>query len=319
MHKASEHLKTLIRSGIIVLAFWITAFSLIGQKLEQEVQAADSLFLGSRFYLNITSDIELSEAVIPDTLSKFAVIKTEALKIKRKAAGLKLTIVPLDTGIYTFPGLLIKATQAFSNTLRTEPFRIEILATRAEKDTTLVEIASTQKLKGELPYFAYYLIAAILVLAMLVALVLLLRKYHKKKIMAEETEAAYQDNRPNWKKALDALNALKQENLPGQGEFIEYHYRLSEIMKLYLETEYQFSANEMTTREIRQHFKKHRIIKAAVHKEIIEWLESCDRVKFAKHVPTEQDCDNSMDWIVNWLKQKSSATTLEVSEEADND
>lgn len=297
------------RIGLWGLLFLLGLFALnlpaVG--LEQKVDAPDSLFLGSRFYLNITSEAELRDVTIPDTLTSFAVIQTETLKARRQPHGLKLTIAALDTGLHTFPSLLVNPVQTINDTLRTEPFTLDILATRAPQDSLLADIAPTQKLKGELPFYAYYLIAALLVIAVLTLLILLLRKFRRKIASVQAAESMQQDNRPNWKKALDALNELKAEQLPPKGEFITYYFRLSEIMKLFLEAEYQFSANEMTTREIRQHLNKYKVLPASEQKEIFAWLESCDRVKFAQHVPSLQACNEAADWLALWLGHKGSA------------
>lgn len=308
-----------IRLGAMLLLVSLVAVNLPAVRLEQKVEAPDSLFLGSRFYLNLSSEVELRDVTIPDTLSSFAVMKTEPLKSKSQPDGLKLTIAALDTGLHTFPSLRVNPVQPVNDTLLTEPFTLEILATRAPQDTTLADIAPTQKLKGELPYWAYYLIATLIIIAGLILLVLLIRKF-RRKIVAEHTaEAVQPDSRPNWKKALDALRELKAEQLPAKGEFIIYYFRLSELMKLFLEAEYKFSANEMTTREIRQHLHKHKVISANEQKDVHTWLETCDRVKFAKHVPTLQDCDNSLDWFTDWLLQKSSDHGQQASGEQEND
>jgi hypothetical protein len=60
--------------------------------------------------------------------------------------------------------------------------------------------------------------------------------------------------KPAWQLALDELSALQALQLPEKQEFIVFHFRLSDIMKQYLEAELGFNAKEMTTREIRQHF-----------------------------------------------------------------
>ncbi|MFO7660730.1 MAG: hypothetical protein R6V77_07440 [Candidatus Cloacimonadaceae bacterium] len=296
-----------IRLGAILLLVGLLAVNLPAVRLEQKLDAPDSLFLGSRFYLNISSDVELKDVTIPDTLSSFAVMKTEPLEIKRQPDGLKLTIAALDTGVHTFPSLRVNPVQPINDTLLTELFTLEILATRAPQDTTLADIAPTQKLKGELPYWVYYLIAAFLLIAVLILLILLIRKFRRKIAVEQAAETVQPDNRPNWKKALDALQDLKAEQLPAKGEYIIYYFRLSEIMKLFLEAEYKFSANEMTTREIRQHLNKHKVIPANEQKDVHTWLESCDKVKFAKHVPTLQDCDDAVDWLALWLGHKGSA------------
>lgn len=300
---------------ILVLAVQV----LSAATLQQSLEAPDSLFMGSRFHLNIASEVELKDIEVPDTLSSFSILKTESLKARKQPSGLSLTIVALDTGTHTFPALVVSAVNPTNDTLRTDPFTLQILETRALQDTTLVDIAPTRKLKGELPYYAYYVIAALAVLAALILLILLIRKLRKKKETARLEEPARQELRPNWQKALDALDQLKAEKLPERGEFIEYHFRLSEIMKLFLEAEYKFSANEMTTREIRQHFNQYKVVSPDAQKEIVQWLESCDRIKFAKHVPTLEDSDKAMELFVQWLRRKSLESANEAPRETESD
>jgi len=291
----------------ILLLLCLLSVNLAALSLEQKVEAPDSLFLGSRFHLNLSADMELRDVVVPDNLESFAIVSINPLKIKSKPVGLNITIAALDTGLHTFPTLLVLPAQPVNDTLRTEPFKLEILETRAPQDTLLADIAPTLKLKGELPYYAYYLIAALLLFAALVLLFFLLRKFRRKIAAVQSAETVPKDNRPNWKKALDALNELKAEQLPQNGEFITHYFRLSEIMKLFLEAEYKFSANEMTTCEIRLHLNKYKVLPASEQKEVLTWLESCDRVKFAKHVPSLQDCDGATGWFALWLGRKGSA------------
>ena len=279
----------------------------VSAKLNQSIQQADSLNLGSRFYLNLSSKYDLEEVIVPDTLTKFAVIKLEKQIVQGKPTGLKLTIAPLDTGTHTFPALIIKPAKPETDTLLSKPFRLTIKEIRSAKDTTLVEIAPTEKLKGELPYIAYFVIAGTLLLALLIAIFLLIRKNRKRKQTLQPAAPVQADYRSHVQRALDALSDLKQEKLPARGEFITFYFRLSNIMKLYLEAELSFSANEMTTREIKQYFKKQDSISLTEQKGIIDWLESCDRVKFAKQIPDIAQCDEKMDWISQWLVSKLTA------------
>jgi hypothetical protein len=91
------------------------------------------------------------------------------------------------------------------DSLRTEPFTLLISELRSPQDTTLVDIAGTQKLKGELPYWSYYAIAGILLLAALVAAFIYIRRYLRQKVRELITPPPPVDNRPNWKRALDSL------------------------------------------------------------------------------------------------------------------
>jgi len=309
--KAFANPQGLNRRWIILLIFFLSVVNLIGQKLEQNLQKPDSLFLGSRFYLSISSDLELLDIVIPDTLTKFSIVNKETLKIRRKPDGLKLTIVPLDTGEQTFPALLIKPVSSIADTLRTEPFTLFINEIRPAQDSVLIDIAPVRKLKSELPVWAYYLIGAMLILAILIAAVLQFIKYGKKHNGERNTASAWVDSRPNWKKALEDLYLLNHEKLPDKGEFIVFHYRLSEIMKVYLESEYGFPANEMTTMEIKRYLKQNKTVLMAEQDKLIKWLESCDKVKFAKHKSGVEDCEKKIDWFMRWLLNNRTTDELD--------
>jgi hypothetical protein len=287
-------------------------------KLKQSISSADSLYLGSRFYLTLTAPFDLEAVIVPDTLTKFAVINVEKQKETGRPVALKLTIAPLDTGTHTFPALIVKLIKPVADTLLSKPFKLTIREIRSPKDTTLVEIAGTEKLKGELPYIAYFIIAGVLILAILFGIYLIIRKYRKKKEEIQPAIPEFVDTRSHIQKALDALYELKQENLPRRGEFIAYYFRLSEIMKLYLEAELHFSANEMTTREIRQYFRKQDIISLTEQKGIMDWLEDCDKVKFAKRLPDVAECDAKLEWISQWLVAKLSKPEPPKTEESTN-
>jgi hypothetical protein len=251
----------------------------------------------------------LGDVAVPDTLTKFVVLSKEQVKSFKKFTSMKLVIAPLDTGVHTFPSLKLVPEEPYPAILATKPFTLVISESRAPQDTTLVDIAPTQKLKGELPYWAYYLIFGLLILAVLITAFIFLRKYFKKKAEEMVTPPTPVDNRPNWKRALDDLQNLKNEKLPETEQFIAFHYRLSEIMKLYLEAEYKFSANEMTTYEIRQYVKKQNFLSMKDQKEINDWLESCDRVKFAKQASTCEESYEKLEWFMYWLLQKGEKTS----------
>lgn len=304
---------------IFLTGMILSASALFSAELKQDIQKPDTLYLGSRIYLKLSAKQDLADVVVPDTLTKYAVITVDKDIIKGKPIGLTLTIVPLDTGTHTFPSILVNLAKPSQVTLESDSITFTINEIRSLKDTTLVDIAGTQKLKGELPVWAYYAIAGLIILAILVILFLLWRKYRKKKVVEVLPEPVYVDPRTHLEKALDALYELKQQNLPHSGEFIAYHFRLSEIMKQYLEAEFGFSANEMTTKEIKQYFRKDNCISMTEQKVLIDWLEGCDRVKFAKHDPTLQECDDKMDWVCKWLrsrKAKPEPIKTEVSHDA---
>ncbi len=67
-------------------------------------------------------------------------------------------------------------------------------------------------------------------------------------------EVPWVDPRPAHVIALEALGILATEHLPEQGRMKEFYFRLSEIVRGYMERRFRFAAPEMTSDEIRAHF-----------------------------------------------------------------
>lgn len=310
--------KALKNKSALLLLFCLSIILNISAIINQSIENADSLYLGSRFYLNIQSDTELKDVIAPDTLTKFIILDKQKLTEKGKTSGIKLTIAALDTGEHTFPSLIIQTAKPSDDALKTRPFTLTVYEIRAPNDSTLVDIASTLKMKGELPYWAYYFIVAFLFAVLITTAILLIIRYRKNRLTKLTRPPVQIDTGPNWKRALDALYKLKEMRLPEKGMFIIFHFRLSEIMKLYLEAEYNFNANEMTTREIKINIKDRKIFETKEQAEVICWLDGCDKVKYAKHIPTLEECEERQDWFFKWL-MKHSRNLETTHQEKDND
>lgn len=299
--------------SVLYMLLLLTLSVQLGALVNQSVEKPDTLYLGSKFRLNLTSDAEIIDVIIPDTLTAFTVSDRQVIKQKGKPKGLALDITVLDTGEQAFPALTVKKLSSTQDTDITRPFRLTILETRSPQDSLLMDIAPVRKLKGELPLWAYFVIPLVMLLAAVTFLLWYLRERRRKKAALRRTAPALIDSRPNWKKALEDLYLLNQQKLPEQGEYITYHFRLSEIMKQFLEADYSFPANEMTTREIRHFLKsaKHRL--PPEPEKLLNWLDDCDKVKFAKYVPSLDDCADKMDWFMRWLmvQRKAEDTTSE--------
>jgi hypothetical protein len=115
------------------------------------------------------------------------------------------------------------------------------------------------------------------------------------------------DTRPAHVIALEKLEQLDREHLPEQGLAKAYYFRLSEIVRDYLERRYRFGALEMTSDEIRTHLAaaevaargvSHGAAEAAVTAEgrraVEAFLDETDLVKFADFAPTESAAETVM-------------------------
>ena len=101
------------------------------------------------------------------------------------------------------------------------------------------------------------------------------------------------DPRPAHVIALEALDRLERDDLPGQGEVMRYYVRLSEVVRAYLERRFGFSALEMTSDEIRSRVAQLALADPA-RLGIDDFLDETDLVKFADFNPGEAALDTMM-------------------------
>ncbi|KPL06988.1 hypothetical protein AMJ86_06300, partial [bacterium SM23_57] len=98
---------------------------------------------------------------------------------------------------------------------------------------------------------------------------------------------------PPHELAYRELMELQEQKLLKDGKLSEYYFRLSEIIRRYLEGRYGFPALEMATWDIKQVLPEF-IDKDKLHRRIEEWMDSGDMVKFAKDVPGWDDCEQAL-------------------------
>lgn len=110
----------------------------------------------------------------------------------------------------------------------------------------------------------------------------------KKFAHAKEMQASQETILSPHDEAYQALRRLFDSPLIREGRVKEYYYRLSEIIKCYLERRFQFSAIEKTTSEITKDIEDVGIDDLMKHS-ITQWLTDADIVKFAKYLPEPQE------------------------------
>lgn len=81
-----------------------------------------------------------------------------------------------------------------------------------------------------------------------------------------------------------SLNQLKNSDLIRKGLIKQYFFRMSEILRTYIERRYQIRALESTTYELMRELKT--LIQPDQKQLIEEVVTFCDLVKFAKYIPT---------------------------------
>lgn len=94
--------------------------------------------------------------------------------------------------------------------------------------------------------------------------------------------------------ALEQLGAMRGSDPVGTGRVREYYYRLSEIVRRYIELKFSLAAPERTTEEFLALLARDR---KALHydaRKLGEFLEACDIVKYAAFTPIREDADAAL-------------------------
>ncbi len=147
-------------------------------------------------------------------------------------------------------------------------------------------------------YLFFIIIGIIIILAGLVFLVLFLRKRLKRHANGPQVpeKLAHQI-------ACEALLALKAQDLAGLGKTKEYYFRLSDIVRHYIESRFSIKAPEMTTEEFLFSLRDSDVLSGR-HKNLLkEFLGLCDIVKFAKYGPAQEEIDESFNAAMKLVEE----------------
>jgi hypothetical protein len=159
-------------------------------------------------------------------------------------------------------------------------------------------------------YFKLYIIIAIVFGVLILVAVVLHYIYHRKQ---RETESVPEPLSAH-QIAYNDLESLRAMDLVSKGQIKEYYYRLSNIVRHYIENRFKLMAPDRTTEEFLVEMTVTGKL-TGVHKELVgNFLEHCDMVKFAAYGPDSREIENSF----NSAKKLVDETREILLEEVDN-
>jgi len=222
-------------------------------------------------------------------------------------------LAPLVSGSYTIPELTFTFTgkqpaaggdtaqetiaePAAAHELRTEAIPIEVTSLLDEKrgDLTIRDI----KTVAELPqthkrlWMGIAIAAAALAVAA-TALYFLLRTKREKliRILKPAHEIAYERL---WK--------LTEEDLIGKGQVKEFYERISDILRRYIEHQFDLHAPERTTEEFLLEARQSEALSDSHKTTLKNFLEHCDMVKFACYAPSTAEIQKTFDLTKEFIE-----------------
>jgi hypothetical protein len=194
-------------------------------------------------------------------------------------------------GSYIIPAFDIKYKEKLKNEVevaKTPEIFIEIATTLDADASDVRDITPPVGLDKN--YFRLYIIIAIVLGVLALVAIVLHYVYNRKN---RETESIAEPLSAH-QIAYNELESLRAMNLISKGQIKEYYYRLSNIVRHYIENRFKLMAPERTTEE----FLAEMMVTTRLtedHKKLVEdFLEHCDMVKFAAYGPDRREIENSL-------------------------
>jgi hypothetical protein len=253
-----------------------------------------SLTIGDPFeyalILKYSPDIQVDSLDPREKLGKFEIRDSSLVtenKNKLTVRRYNFTLVPWQVGNFEISALAVgyKDKEGNAKKVFSDPVKLEV-------KTVLGEVTDTTNIKGLKAQLAlgrslWFYVAAVLTLIGIAAAVLYFYKRRKKPEIRPEII------RPAWEFALEDLQNLKEALRQGRVQYREYYFRLSEVLRGYLEKRFRIPLLESTTQEIRLRLQED-FLNVSSKDAFLKFLEQSDLIKFAKVVPENKMLEE--DW-----------------------
>lgn len=262
---------------------------------------AKQIMVGDQLRMFITVDKDKNDqlqwATIPDTFNSLEIVergKIDTIKgtddniIRYKQ---KLLITGFDSGAFTVPSFQFAVKPANSDTRVLSSDSLALLVQTVAVDTTqpFKEIKNIREAEYTWLDYKEYIIgggAGLLVIALIIAYILL-RKKKGPIIPKKPKETPYE-------KALRLLSELDAQQLWQNDKVKEYYVELTDILRNYIEEQYNMAALELTSDELLASMRQERVLK--VNRKLIKpVLQTADLAKFAKAKPLPQEHIDAME------------------------
>ena len=276
----------------------VLAFLFLSQIVFSQSAKLDTnfLLLGDHTNFSISSPTNTTTKwpKFQDTIvAGIEIIKSGKIDTINNVLTQKFIVTSFDSGTYIIPQI------EFSKKNKSTQLVLNVISPKI--DNLLKDI----KAPIDEPFGFYDILPWLLSLIIFLALIYILNKLikykhiSKTKIKKEITIAADIV-------ALRDLNELEEKELYQKGKTKQYHTKISEIIRRYIEKRFNFIALEQTTEEILVEIKNKIKVEEYTHLKII--LERSDLAKFAKTKPTSAKNKQSMELakeFVEITKQKN--------------
>jgi len=292
---------------LFIISFWLCTFA-FAQEFSAKARL-DSAHILIGDYLNVRLEVtapkgkpvfilQLNESIVKDAELPFDWIANSridtAVNNDHYIFSQTITITAFDSGSYVFPSIPVFGADsqvvAQSNPLFFEVSTIVVDTTAAIKDIKgIAKIPFTfREFWMYVKEYSLFILVGWLIIGLIIYAVW---RYIKKKRAVKPQPVV--KPKPKIKphiSALKELEKLRQKKLWEQGRTKEYYTELTDIIRKYIDDQWEIGAMEMVSSEILDSLKD-----TEIHEEVLKKLQQAfsvaDLVKFAKYTPLPTDHD----------------------------
>jgi hypothetical protein len=260
-----------------------------------------TILIGEQIKLNL-------EAAVPagmnfkwfktDTIPHFDIVDPGNVDSSRDAGDniyrQQIIITSFDSGSWPIPGFVL---QAGKKKFKTDSLSINVTFSPEDTTKSYHDIKDIIAVKNPGNPYIPWIIGAAALLA-LAGIIYFLRK---KKPAAKPVQQPVSKLTP-LDEAMQSLNELKKEDLPGKGEVKQYYTRLNDILRWYVFRKFNFSSLEKTNDELVMQLRQTRLSQPD-YTALAQALRMADFVKFAKYTPLPPEQEETFEVIRNSISR----------------
>lgn len=277
---------------------------------------ADRILIGDTASLHITvtvnPDQQVKLAFPQDTLNRFVEVNDITIDTLRVGRNLnyiqKIVITAFEPGTFLVNSLSVSIddsvyrTQALQITVEDMIVDEERQGMFPNKPIIPEDVTWWQKNKK---YFWYFVVGALFLLAALLIVWLYIRELKRNRYVSNPLLPPYEE-------AINNLRKLDQQKYLTQEKYYEYYSDLSLILRRYFARRFDFAAQALLSSDLPDHMVRKDYLTETEAKELGEFLEKADLVKYARKLPDTEEHAKFREWVEYVINRTRPLTEEEV-------
>lgn len=231
--------------------------------------------------LKSTDTVQILSSIHPGFPDGLNIKKTEEFQRKedgKNVEGKRFTLTSFDLGQYVIDPVTIQYRIGGGEVKTLTTNRVYLTVKSVAEGEEKTDIRGIKSVLSMLLRLGPWFLGISVMIAAIAGFMIYRVTRRRGLLRTEEKKLSAEDE------ALRLLTELYEGDLLRRGKIKEYHFRLSEILRSYLEKRFEILANELTTYEIYRTLKN-KAIDPALREKINDVLEAADLAKFAKWNP----------------------------------